>query len=117
MAKRTGTTNLHMQKLIGELKKSKSPAWKKVAERLSAARRQKAEVNVSEINLHAKDGESVVVPGIVLANGKLEKSVTVAAWRFSDSAVEKIRKAKGEAMPIEELLKKNPKGSKIKIMV
>ena len=117
MAKRTGPTDVHARRLIAELKKTKSPAWKEVAEKMSSARRRKVEVNVGEINLHAKEGEAVVVPGIVLANGKLDKSVTVAAWRFSKAAAEKIKKAKGHALGIEELLKKNPKGSKIRIMV
>jgi len=117
MAKRTGPTNVHMRRLINELKKTKSPAWKEVAEKLSSARRRKVEVNVGEINLYAKEGEAVVVPGIVLANGTVDKAVTVAAWRFSEAAVEKIKKAKGHAITIEELMKKNPKGSKIRIMV
>lgn len=117
MAKRTGPTNVYMRKLIGELKKTKSPAWKEVAKKLVATRRRRVVVNVGEINLYAKKGESVVVPGVVLANGRLDKAVTIAAWRFSSVAVEKIKKAKGKAVTIEELIKKNPKGSKIRIMV
>jgi len=117
MTKRTGPTNVQMRKLIGELKKTKSPAWKQVADRLASARRKKVIVNIGEINLYAKDGESIVVPGIVIANGNLDKAVKIAAWRFSGAAAEKIKKANGEALTIEELVKKNPKGSKIKIMV
>ncbi len=117
MVKLTGPTNVYMRKLIEDLKKTKSPAWKDVAKRLSAARRRKVEVNVGEINLYAKDGDIIVVPGVVLANGKIDKQLTVAAWRFSSAAVEKIKKAKGQPLTIEELMKKNPKGSKIRIMV
>lgn len=117
MVKPTGPTNVYKRKLINDMRKTKSPAWKEVAKKLSAARRRKFEVNVGEINLYAKDDETVVVPGVVLANGKLDKPVTVAAWRFSPAAAEKVKNAKGEALTIEELMKKNPKGSKIKIMV
>lgn len=117
MAKRTGPTNVHMRTLINKLQKSKSAAWKDVADRLNSARRKRAEVNIASISRHAKDGETIVVPGIVMAAGELDKAVTVAAWRFSAAAVEKIKKAKGSTMTIEELLKKNPEGSKIRIMV
>jgi len=106
-----------MRTLINKLQKTKSPAWKDVAKRLGGARRRKVEVNISSINRHAKPGETVVVPGIVLAGGEIDKAVTVAAWRFSSTAAEKIKKAKGNAITIDELLEKNPKGSKIRIMV
>ena len=106
-----------MRKLINDLNKTKSESWKKVAKKLSSPRRNKVEVNVGEINMHAKDGETIVVPGIVLANGKLEKGLTIAAWRFTGAASEKIVKAKGKTLSIEDLAKENPKGSKIRIMV
>jgi len=117
MVKRTGPTNIHMRTLINKLRKTKSPAWKDVAKRLGSARRRKTEVNVSSISKHAKKGEAVVVPGVVLASGEIDKAVTVAAWRFSPAAEKKIKNAKGSAVTIDELLEKNPKGSKIKIMV
>lgn len=117
MAKPTGPTDVYKRGLITELKRSKSAAWKDVAKRLSAARRKKVEVNIGEINMHAKGGETIVVPGTVLANGKMDKAVTIAAWKFSPVAADKIRGAKGVTLTIEELLKKNPKGSKIRIMV
>jgi large subunit ribosomal protein L18e len=117
MAKPTGPTNVYKRGLITELKRSKSAAWKDVAKKLSASRRRKVTVNVGEIDVHAKGGETIVVPGTVLANGKMDKAVTIAAWKFSSAAVEKIKKARGSALTIEELLKKNPKGSKIRIMI
>ena len=116
MVKRTGPTNVHMRTLINKLEKSESAAWKDVAERLASARRRKAEVNVLSIDKYAKKDETVVVPGIVLATGDISKPVTVAAWRFSQVAEEKIKKAKGSAVSIEELFEKNPKGSNIRIM-
>ncbi len=117
MAKRTGPTNVHMRALINKLEKTKVPAWTDVAEKLSKPRRRKTEVNVSMIEKYAKDGDTVVVPGSVLASGEIAKPVTVAAWKFSPAAEEKIKKAKGSTISIGELLDKNPKGSKIRIMV
>jgi len=121
MVKRTGPTNVHLRGLIVELKKlskkEKTPIWKTVAEKLSKPRRQRVEVNLAKINRHAADGETIVVPGVVLASGELNKAVSIAAWRFSAKAKDKIKRAKCKALTIEELIKQNPKGSKIKIMV
>jgi len=117
MAKRTGPTNVYMRKLIEKLEKTKVSIWEDVAEKLKNARRRRVQVNVSDIGRHAEEKETVVVPGVVLGAGEIAKHVDVAAWRFSNSAAEKIEKAKGHAMSIEELLEKNPKGSKVKIMI
>lgn len=117
MAKRSGPTNVHMRALINKLEKTKSPAWREVATKLGTARRRKVEVNVSSISKHAKDGETVIVPGVVLAGGIINKAVKVAAWKFSPAAEEKIKKAKGQVLDIESVAEKNPKGSKVKIMV
>jgi len=56
-----------------------------------------------------------VVPGKVLGAGVLDHKVTVAAFAFSQSARERID-AVGKTLSIEELLKKNPKGTGIKLM-
>lgn len=114
--KRTGPTNPQLKQLIEKLKKSKAAIWRDVAEKLSKPTRKRVEVNLSRINRHTRDGETVVVPGVVLAAGELNKKVTVAAWRFSKKAREKIN-AVGKAISIEELIKINPKGSKVRIMV
>jgi large subunit ribosomal protein L18e len=121
MAKRTGPTNVHLRQLIVGLEKTakanNAAVWKDVANALSKPRRQKVEVNLVDIDRHAEKGQTVVVPGTVLAKGDITKAVTIAAWRFSPVAEEKIKKAKGEVLSIKELLEKNPKGKKIKIMV
>lgn len=120
MVKRTGPTNPYLRKLIEDLKKKsfelKAPIWKDVAEKLEKPRRKRIEVNLIDIERHTKEGDIVVVPGIVLANGNLSKSVTIAAWKFSLAAKEKIEKSKSKAIAVEELLEKNPKGSGIKIL-
>ncbi|MEM5879150.1 MAG: 50S ribosomal protein L18e [Candidatus Aenigmatarchaeota archaeon] len=119
--KPTGPTNPYLKQLIEELKQKskelKAPIWKAVAEKLEKPRRKKVEVNVYEIERHAKENEIVIVPGVVLGNGEITKPVNVAAWRFSPKAEEKIKKAGGKTMKIEDLLKENPKGSGVKILV
>ena len=118
--KRTGPTNIYLKELIETLKQksneSNSGLWKVVAEKLDGSRRRKVEVNLSEISKYAQDGGAVVVPGVVLGNGELTKTVSIAAWRFSSSAMEKIKKAKCKPITIDELVKINPKGTGVRIL-
>lgn len=118
--KRTGPTDVNLRRLIRYLrKKSKEEnvkIWKDIAWRLERPRRQRAEINVSKINRYTKEGDMIIVPGKVLGAGKLGHRVIVAAWQFSETAKEKIINAGGEAITIEELIERNPKGSGVIIM-
>lgn len=116
MVKRTGPTNVYLRKLIRRLKKTKVPIWMRIAEELEKPRRKRREVNLSKINKYTKEGDIVVVPGKVLGYGFLDHKVIVSAWRFSEKAKEKIIEIGGEAISIEELLERNPKGSNVKII-
>lgn len=111
-----GTTNPHLKKLIIDLKKTKSRAWKSVASKLEGSNRRRSEVSVRKINRYSKVDDTVIVPGKVLSDGGLDHKVTVAALSFSAKARDKIN-LKGEIVSIRSVLEKNPKGSKIKILV
>ena len=112
--------NPELIKLLKELriqaKEKDAPIWRDIAERLERPLRVWPEVNVSRIERYANEGETIVVPGKVLGSGTISKGVTVAAWKFSKSAKEKIEKAGGKTISIRELMKKNPKGSNVRIM-
>jgi len=97
-------------------KSNQSNIWSAVAYELSRVRRNRREVNVCRINKYTGDGDVVVVPGKVLGDGILSHKVEVAAYRFTAGAQKKIEGAGGKTMTISELLKRNPKGSKIKLM-
>lgn len=105
--------------LIQELKKlsmeKESKLWKRLAQDLEKPSRQRRIVNIYKIDASTGKDETVVVPGKVLGVGELSHAVTVAALSFSEEAREKIV-AKGAAMSIQELMKKNPKGSNIRIL-
>ena len=120
MAKRTGPTNPYLRQLIDNLKRKslelKAPIWKDIAEKLSKSTRQRIEVNLSDIERNASDGETIVVPGVVLASGNLTKKVNICAWKFSKATEAKIKNSNGKIMTIEELVKENPKGSNVKII-
>ena len=116
MVKRTGSTNPELNSLIKELeKKSEVKLWKRLAQDLRKPTRQRRIVNIFKINKFAKEGETVVVPGKVLNLGELTKKVDVAAFSFSQSALEKINKV-AKTMSITELMAKNPEGKKVRIL-
>jgi large subunit ribosomal protein L18e len=120
MVKRTGPTNPILKQFIEDLKKksieTNSEFLKDLVEKLNKPRRQRVEVNIAHIERYAKKDETVVVPGIVLGYGELTKPLTVSAWKFSKPAKQKIEKIKGKAISIEELVKKNPTGTNVKIL-
>jgi large subunit ribosomal protein L18e len=89
--------------------------WKRVASDLEAPTRKRRVINVYKLDRYVKDNEVVVVPGKVLGSGEISKKITVAAYTFSEQAVQKIN-AKGKCLSIRELVEKNPKGNKVRIM-
>ena len=90
--------------------------WRALAEELDKPKRRRVAVNLSRIDRHAAEGEVVAVPGKVLAAGSLSKPLKVAAFQFSEGALEKISLAKGEAMTLTELLEAGVEPSKIRVM-
>ena len=87
--------------VANKLKKIKKPIWKSVAKELSKNPR---EVNLNRINRYTKNDDVVIVPGKVLGYGELDHKVTVVAYSFSKSAIEKINK-NGKAIDILEFAK------------
>jgi len=51
-----------------------------------------------------------------LGAGEINHPITVAAFTFSENAESKIKTAKGKCISIFDLVKKNPKGSNVKII-
>lgn len=107
-----GTTNPNLEKLIIELRKTKKPFYKRVAEELAKPTRQRAEVNLWKINKYTAEGETIVVPGKVLCEGELGHKVIVSAFRVSGKLNDKNLKV----ITINELMKKNPDGSGVRIL-
>ncbi len=120
MPKPTGPTNPMLRKLARKLraqgKELKVKLWRDLAERLLRPRRSRAEVNLSRLNRYSGEGTTVVVPGKVLAAGKLDHALTVAAFKFSGAARRKIARAGGKAISIQELLEQNPEGKNVVLM-
>ena len=109
-----------LKETIQELKKisieKKIPLWKRVATELEKSNRKRRIVNLTRINLHTKTGETILVPGKVLANGELNHKVSIVAWSFSKQAKDKIKEAKGEIISLNDFMKQEIKGKKVRII-
>jgi large subunit ribosomal protein L18e len=118
--KKVKTTNLELIELIRFLKKqgreNKADIWRDIAERLAKPKRKRIAVNISRLNRYTQKNEMIAVPGKVLGTGEIQHAVTVAAFAFSENAKEKIKARRGKCLSFFDLIKKNPKGSKIKII-
>ena len=113
-------TNNELEKTIRTLKaasrKNGHAVWKALAEELDKPRRIRVSVNLSQINRLTKEGDVAAVPGKVLASGKLEHPIIVAAFAYSDSALEKIKQAGGQPKTLNQLIAEGLEPSKIKII-
>jgi len=98
------------------LEKSKSGFSERLARELRRSRRSMREVNLSRIQRHTSDGEVVFVPGKVLGHGFLSKKLTVGAFSFSKTAIQKIAAAGGRALLAEDFLNEFKDGSGVKII-
>jgi len=113
---RTDPTKIALiRNLRGVASENNAPIWKKLALELSKANRNRVTVNLSRLNRHYNPENIILVPGKVLGSGIINKSLVIAAESFSDSAREKILNSGGSCLTIEELIEKDPKGSKVRL--
>jgi large subunit ribosomal protein L18e len=118
--RKTKTTNPQLIDTISFLRKqsreNSTGIWRDIAERLAKPRRSNIAVNLSRLNRFSKKNETVVVAGKVLGTGEIGHPITIAAFSFSAKAREKIESARGKCVSFVDLMKKNPKGSNIRIV-
>lgn len=111
-----GPESLKTKKTLAALKKTKSKAWKRVAELLERPNRKRAEVGLTKVGKYAAEGEFVVVPGKVL-EGSLGKKISLYAFSVSKKAREQALAAGVKIKSIDEGIKENPSGKKLKVIV
>lgn len=114
---KTNAENERLLSILDILRKEQKPFWRRVAELLAKPKRRRVEVNISKIEKLAKEGDTVVVPGKVLGNGRLTKKVNVVAFNFSESAKRMIESAGAKCVDIEEYYKKNKEAKDAMIVI
>jgi large subunit ribosomal protein L18e len=102
--------------LRGAAAANETKIWALLASEMSKTRRKRITVNLSRLNRISSPGDILLVPGKVLGTGSLNHRLDIAAESFSVAAQEKITKAGGKCLMIEELVKKNPKGSQVRVI-
>jgi large subunit ribosomal protein L18e len=110
------TTNQTLQKLISELKNTEISLFGRVASDLEKPSRKRREVNLSKLNNVTNEGEMIIVPGKVLGGGDINHKLTISAFKFSDGAVEKLKKSGSTIIPMEDITKEDIKGRRIRII-
>jgi large subunit ribosomal protein L18e len=117
---KTGPENTEILSTIEALKRASKgktgKIWASIGRALLAPSRRRASVNLSKLDEVCKDGAVIVVPGKVLASGKLGKKLTVAAMSFSAGAFSGVKAAGGKCLTIKDLVASNPKGTGIMIV-
>lgn len=106
--------------LISDLKhagrENEAPIWRDIALRLERPSRHWAQVNVSKVAAHVRDGENVIVPGKLLGSGDLASACTIVAYQASASAKAKVAAAGGKVLTMQEGVQSFPKGEKCRII-
>lgn len=112
--------NVELKDMILTLEKESSKneqnIWRAIAEELDKAKNRRNVVNLSRINRNTEAGDVIAVPGKVLGSGWINHPVTIAAYKFSEIAREKIEYADGEAIKLTDLIKNGIEPSKIRII-
>jgi large subunit ribosomal protein L18e len=93
-----------------------APIWRDIAKRLEKPSRVWAEVNISRLALYTKKGETLIIPGKLLGAGEIDYPITVAAFKATRGARQKITAAGGSVLSIPQMVENNPKGKGIRIM-
>jgi large subunit ribosomal protein L18e len=107
-------TNPAMIELIRAAKKH--AGWLAISRMLSGPSQNYQTLNLSEIDKHAKEGDTIVVLGKVLSSGDVSKKLRICALGISSSAREKLKKTKSEFVTLAEEIKINPKAEGIKLI-
>ena len=94
----------------------RAKGWAKLAQVISGSRRKYSNVNLGRIEKDSSDEKTVIVPGKVLGSGNLSNGKRICAIYFSMSAINKIKKSKGEAVNLIDEIKKNPSAEGVRII-
>ena len=113
-------SNSELVKTIDELREASrendAPIWKSIAKKLEGPSRNWPVVNISKLEYNLSKNGKAVIPGKMMGSGTLSKKVTVSAYSFTKSAVEKIEGAGGKCMIYNDFIKKNPTGKDVVVI-
>ena len=110
-------TSIQMAKqLKAASSKNKAPIWSKLARIALKSNSTKKVVNLKKINELTKENDVAVIPGKILATGKIDHKVTLCSFSISDSAAKKIIDSGGKIASFSEIIEKFPSGKGVNII-
>lgn len=97
-------------------RKQKIGVWRDAAAYLEAPTSKETIVNIARLARVGEGGSPIFVPGKVLGTGPLESKLVVGAFSYSASARKKIESVGGEALTIDEFVKRFPDGRGVRLV-
>ena len=96
--------------------KNKAPIWSKLAQFALKPKSAKRVVNLTKINDLTKDNDVVIVPGKILATGKIDHKITLSSFSISNSAAKKVIESGGKILSFPEIIEKFPNGNGVQVI-
>ena len=97
-------------------RKNDAPVWRRIAMRLEGPSQNWPSVNISKLEYNINKNSKVVVPGKLLGAGTITKKMTVSAYSFTQSAIDKVEAAGGKCLSYNDFIKSNPKGTDVVVI-
>jgi large subunit ribosomal protein L18e len=97
-------------------KNNKSMIWKALEKEFLKSRSGRRQINIQKLNKVTSNGDVIVVPGKILGNGTLGHKLTVYAYSFSETALNKLNESGIEIISLQSLINKYPDGKGVKII-
>jgi large subunit ribosomal protein L18e len=98
-------------------KKNKAPLWSKLAEMALKPSRARRVLNLGQLDKFVNDNDVVVVPGKVLGTGNISHKITLCSFSISINGANKVIQSGGKILDFPQLIKNNPTGKGVKIIV
>lgn len=97
-------------------KNNKAQIWKALEREFSKSRSNRRRVNIEKLNKVTSNGDVIFVPGKILGNGNLGHKLTVYAYSFSETALNKLNASGTEVLSLQSLIDRYPDGKGVKII-
>ena len=97
-------------------KNSKAKIWKALEKEFSKSRSNRRQVSIQKLNRVTNNGDVIIVPGKILGDGTLGHKLTVYAYSFSETALNKLNSSGNEVISLQSLISKYPDGKGVKII-
>ncbi len=110
-------TNPELVETVKLIRKNSSWSSLGIAEHLTSSSRKMPEVNLTKIDTHSEQGDSIIIPGKVLGSGSINKKIKVCAFKFSKEALNKLKDKKCDVLTISEEINKNPKATGLRVVI